>query len=145
MRNLNERSFKNLVGVHPNLVKVLERAIVESPLGFTVVCGVRTIAEQQELYAKGRTKPGLVVTNCDGIKNRSNHQVHSDGYGYAVDLYADANGNDKVDAVEINDIPSLRIVAKTIKDVAKSLNINVEWGGDWQGKLIDYPHFEMKN
>jgi hypothetical protein len=46
-----------------------------------VVQGLRTVAQQQELYAQGRTKPGpdvsparplgRTVTNCDGIQIQS--------------------------------------------------------------------------
>jgi peptidoglycan L-alanyl-D-glutamate endopeptidase CwlK len=56
--------------------------------GLTVIItqGVRTVAQQQALYAQGRTKPGKVVTACDGVKHPSNHQPKADGYGYAVDV-----------------------------------------------------------
>jgi hypothetical protein len=46
---------------------------------------VRTDAQQQALYAQGRTLPGNIVTKADGVINRSNHQVKADGYGHAVD------------------------------------------------------------
>jgi len=36
--------------------------------------GFRTTARQAELYAEGRTTPGPIVTNCDGVKNPSRHQ-----------------------------------------------------------------------
>jgi peptidoglycan L-alanyl-D-glutamate endopeptidase CwlK len=138
---MDSRSQKNLEGVHPDLVKVITNAKTMKP-GFIVVCGVRTTEEQQALYAQGRTKPGLRITNCDGIKNKSNHQPHDDGLGYAVDVYADANDNDKVDTLEINDVQGLSRVAENIKSCAKELGTPVEWGGDW--KIRDYPHFELK-
>ncbi len=50
-----------------------------------VVQGVRTLAEQVALYARGRTMPGHIVTMKDGIRHRSNHQARSDGKGHAVD------------------------------------------------------------
>src|ERR1051325_799225 len=39
-----------------------------------IVEGFRTAAYQNELYQKGRTKPGQIVTMRDGYKKRSNHQ-----------------------------------------------------------------------
>ncbi len=36
--------------------------------------GFRTAKYQQELFAKGRTAPGKIVTYRDGVKTRSNHQ-----------------------------------------------------------------------
>jgi len=142
MRKFEERSIKNLSGVHPDLAKVMNAAIKDAPVGFIIIYGVRTTEEQQRLYAQGRTAPGARVTNCDGIKVKSNHQVKSDGYGYAVDLYADSNNNGKLDTPEINDVESLKKVAAHVKETAKRLGIKIEWGGDWT--IRDYPHFELK-
>ena len=134
MKELNQRSQDNLKGVHPDLVKVIETAIQESPIGFTVTEGVRTDQRQQELYAQGRTTAGQIVTNVDGVKKKSNHQPKADGFGYAVDLYANP--------INVNDMINIVPVANHIKQTARSLGINVEWGGDW--KFIDRPHFELK-
>lgn len=141
MFNLNDRSLSNLKGVHPDLVKLMHESIKDSPIPFIIICGVRTTEEQQRLYAQGRTASGLIVTSCDGVTNRSNHQTKRDGYGYAVDLLADADRNDKVDHIELNDAASLKTAAKHIKKVAQELGIPIVWGGDW--KMRDYPHFEL--
>src|SRR5687768_6560926 len=84
-----------LAGVHPALVAKLAR--MESAmrmLGFELLVtdGVRTQAEQQALFAKGRSKPGPIVTNADGVRNRSNHQIKTDGFGHAVDCCFLVNG-----------------------------------------------------
>jgi peptidoglycan L-alanyl-D-glutamate endopeptidase CwlK len=51
--------------------------------------GKRTDATQIALYAQGRTKPGDIVTNCDGVKIKSKHQL-----GLAVDIVpADSKGD----------------------------------------------------
>ena len=135
---LSERSLKNLVQIHPDLVKIMKEAIKNSPVDFTITDGLRTTAEQQALYAKGRTVAGTRVTNADGLRSKSYHQAKSDGYGYAVDLYPYHSGS-----VQVNDDKSLKVIATHIKAVAKSLGINIEWGGDWKS-IIDYPHFELK-
>ncbi len=135
---LSERSLKNLEHIHPDLVKVIKEAIKNSPVDFTITDGLRTTAEQQVLYAKGRTVAGTRVTNADGLRSKSNHQAKSDGYGYAVDLYPYHSGS-----VQVNDDKSLKVIATHIKAVAKSLGINIEWGGDWK-TFKDYPHFELK-
>lgn len=135
--SLSQRSEKNLAGVHPNLARLIRAAIASSPIEFTVTCGVRTAVEQQALYAQGRTKPGKIVTNTDGIVHKSNHQPKSDGFGHAVDLYPSPGG-----AVNVNDVAGLTKIAGHIKSVAKGLGIVIEWGGDW--KIRDYPHFELK-
>ena len=42
----------------------------------------RTVAEQDALYAQGRTKPGSIVTNAPGSSYSSYHQ-----WGTAFDIY----------------------------------------------------------
>ncbi|MEW7222001.1 M15 family metallopeptidase [Elizabethkingia anophelis] len=137
---LGERSLKNLDGVHPNLVKVMKAAIVNSPVDFTITEGVRTLKRQQELYAQGRTKQGIKVTNADGIKNKSNHQAKADGFGHAVDLYPFFLGQVQVNHKDT--IKNLKLIADHVKKVAKELGIGITWGGDW--KFVDCPHFELK-
>lgn len=134
MKELNKRSLDNLIGVHPLMVKLMKEAIKDCPIPFTITEGVRTESRQKQLYAQGRTTKGVKVTNCDGVIKKSNHQPKADGYGYAVDLYAEP--------INVNDTVNIRIIADHIKYVAKRLNINIEWGGDW--KMRDYPHFELK-
>ena len=136
MYKFGNRSLKNLEGVHPDLVRLVTAAIKNSPVDFTITEGVRTVRRQQELYALGRTKPGNKVTNCDGVNRKSNHQVKSDGYGYAVDLYPYANGS-----VQVNDAESLIKIAAHIKVTALKIGVKILWGGDW--KIKDYPHFEL--
>jgi peptidoglycan LD-endopeptidase CwlK len=138
MFTLNERSINNLKGVHPNLIKVMQEAIKDSPIEFVITDGLRTLVQQQALYAKGRTIPGPKVTNADGINNKSNHQAKSDGFGHAVDLYPIINGK-----VDINDGKSLKTISNHIKAVALRLNIPITWGGDWKSP-VDMPHFELK-
>jgi peptidoglycan L-alanyl-D-glutamate endopeptidase CwlK len=76
-------------GVHSLLVKKITMVLrAMDALGFPmkIVQGVRTTAEQQKLYAQGRTIPGVIVTKADGVRDRSNHQADlTDGLGRAVD------------------------------------------------------------
>jgi len=137
MYKFGERSKNNLIGIHPDLVAVMNKAITNSPFDFTIVEGVRTVERQQELYAKGRKTAGAIVTNCDGVRAKSSHQVKDDGYGYAVDLYAYYDGS-----VQTNDVVKLKAIAAHIKHVSKKLGIKIEWGGDWK-TIKDYPHFEL--
>jgi peptidoglycan L-alanyl-D-glutamate endopeptidase CwlK len=95
------------------------------------------VERQKELYAQGRTEPGSIVTYADGVVNKSNHQAHQDGYGYAVDLYPYVDGQ-----VKVNDVEGLKIIAQHLKSVAASMRVEAEWGGDW--KMKDFPHFELK-
>jgi len=134
MKTLNERSIKNLNEVHPDLIRVMQEAIKDTPIEFTITEGVRTTARQRQLYAQGRTEPGKILTSADGITLFSNHQKKTDGYGHAVDLYANP--------INVNDTKNIKIVADHILDTAKRLGVKMEWGGNW--KMRDYPHFELK-
>ena len=86
MYTLSETSLKMLKGVHPNLVNFMTELIKISPWNFKITAGVRTAEEQNRLYQKGRTAPGAKVTNVDGYKLKSNHQVKFNGLGYAADI-----------------------------------------------------------
>ncbi|MBN9312874.1 MAG: hypothetical protein BGO40_03035 [Chryseobacterium sp. 39-10] len=141
---LSKRSLDNLEGVHPDLAKVMKAAITNSPVDFTIVCGLRTTKQQQEIFAQGRTKPGLKVTNADGVKNLSNHQDEADGkrdgLGAAVDLYPFFLG--KVQVNHIDTIARLKEIAAHIKKTAAAMGIKIIWGGDWR-KPYDPPHFQL--
>lgn len=87
--------------------------------------GFRTKAYQDQLYAKGRTKPGNIVTNAKGSDYSSQHQ-----WGVAFDI-------------AIND-SKLLYDAATIKKVAKiGKKAGLGWGGDWKSP-VDMPHFYLK-
>ena len=53
---LGQRSRERLQGVHPDLVKVVERAIELTSVDFTVLEGLRTVERQGELVAKGASQ-----------------------------------------------------------------------------------------
>ncbi len=133
-----------LAGVHPLLVSAVGRIqAAMQALGFTMIVtdGVRTVAEQAALYAKGRTAPGHIVTNCDGELKRSNHQPHADGFGHAVDLtFMDDHGTP---IARDDDFPSWdekKFPFGLYGAMAKALHLR--WGGDWNAPH-DTPHIEL--
>lgn len=87
---------------------------------------VRTVAEQDALYAKGRTAPGGKVTNAKGSTYSSMHQ-----WGIAFDFYR----NDGKGAYNTSN----RFFER-VGELGKS--IGLEWGGDWT-KPVDRPHFQL--
>lgn len=135
---LGPKSRERLVGVHPDMVRVVELAIQKTTQDFMVLEGVRTPARQLELYAQGRTKPGNIVT----WTKTSNHFKKADGYGHAVDLCpwpVDWGTLSKFDAI-----------SKAMFAAAAELKIGIRWGADWDedGKPrergeSDNPHFEL--
>lgn len=137
-------------GLHPKLIQLIEAAILDTPIDFSITSGVRTTKEQQALYAQGRTTKGAIVTQSDGVKKKSNHQVKVDGLGHAFDFCPYING-----ALAWNNTAAFIAIALHIKDKAKCLGIPVRWGADWdndgitkaQGDkdegFVDLPHFEL--
>ena len=76
------------LGVHPYLLTAIDRVLAAmTAFGCPMrICqGVRTVDQQHALWRQGRDLPGHIVTNADGVTVRSNHQVHPDGLGHAVD------------------------------------------------------------
>ena len=138
MYNLSARSLNTMVGVNPDLVKVIKEAIVNSPFDFMITQGLRSAKYQNTLYQQGRTQRGLKVTNADGYIKKSNHQMKVDGLGYAIDFAV-------LDKAKIDwDTESkYEAVARHILEVGHKLGINLEWGGSW--KFKDNPHIQIAN
>lgn len=148
MYKLSKRSLDRLVGVDPRLVEVVKTAIQLTSIDFGVSEGLRSVARQRELVAKGASQT---------MKSK-----HIDGL--AVDLVA-----------YIGDRVSWELslydnIADAMKMAAQELDVPVRWGGAWhipdirewdgsmqdamddyitlrrsQGKrpFIDGPHFEI--
>lgn len=117
---LSKRSKDRLSGVHPDLVRVVERAIEISDMDFTVLEGVRSIARQQQLVASGASQT-----------MQSRHIT-----GHAVDLAPYVAGQVRWDW------PLYDKLSATVKKAAAELNVRIEWGGDWTS-FKDGPHFQL--
>ncbi len=146
---LSKRSTDALIGVEPRLVRVVKRAITHTTQDFVVIQGVRTKVQMWENYGKGRTaaqclakgvpaqyaKPTLAKVTWLANPLMSNHRVHADGFGHAVDIVpfpVDWNSERK-----FNDI------AAAMKRAAHLEGVKIVWGGDWTGGIRDLPHFEL--
>ena len=124
-----------LAGVHPELAeKVLRILAAMEVLGFEMMVtdGVRTTGQQQALYAQGRTKPGKIVTQLDGVTRRSNHQAKADGFGHAVDC-----------AFLVAGVPSWGEALPWRLYGEMAIALGLVWGGAWVN-FKDKPHLEMK-
>lgn len=117
---LGKKSIKNLEGVHPDLQKVIRKAITLSDVDFSVIEGVRTVERQEKLYAAGASST-----------MKSRHLT-----GHAVDLAAWVDGRTDWSW------PLYEKIAHAVKMAARSLDIEIEWGGDWVS-FKDGPHFQL--
>ena len=117
---LGKRSKDNLKGVHPDLVKVVERAIQLTKQDFTVIEGLRTKERQAELMKKGATRT-----------LNSRHLT-----GHAVDIVPWVNGNVSWDWKFYSEVRSAMMQA------AGELGVEIEWGGNWEN-FKDGPHWQL--
>ena len=118
--NLSKKSRDRLAGVHPDLVKVVERAIEITEVDFAVLEGVRTKTRQEQLVKAGASQT-----------MRSRHLT-----GHAVDLGAYVAGSVRWDW------PLYHKIADAVKQAATELQIPIEWGGDWS-MFKDGPHWQL--
>jgi peptidoglycan LD-endopeptidase CwlK len=117
---LSSQSRAKMNGVHPDLVRVVERAIKITEADFRVIEGLRTLTRQKQLVAAGASKT-----------LNSRHLT-----GHAVDLVALVGGKVRWDW------PLYPKIAAAMKRAAKELKVPLEWGGDWKS-FKDGPHFQL--
>lgn len=87
-----------------------------------VIQGTRTYAEQDALYAQGRTTPGSRVTNSPG-----GYSFHNFGVAFDVGLFSGRayieGGSGYISVGHLGE------------------GIGLEWGGRWR-RFQDMPHFQ---
>lgn len=129
--------MRDITQLHPELQKKiaqLQEVCAKNGIAIGISECLRTAAEQDALYAKGRTAAGSIVTNCKGSTYSSMHQ-----WGVAFDFYLimDVDGDGKTSDDAFNDATGL------FEKVGKlGQSIGLEWGGGWKSP-VDKPHFQL--
>ena len=139
---MDEISLQRITKAHPKvraeLLKIYKEAnnkLGKSRLRFAYV--LRTFKEQTDLFAKGRTAKGGIVTNA-----KAGQSFHN--YGLAVDIVMliDKDGNGTFETASWDTIADLD--KDNLSDWLEVVNVfkkyGWEWGGDWRFK--DLPHFQ---
>lgn len=136
MDNVTEQRIKLL---HPKIREIVTNAIIEANNKLTahsqirITQGLRTIEEQNALYAQGRTKPGNKVTNAKGGSSFHN-------YGLAIDFVL------LIDNKEVSWSVTKDYDQDGSPDWMEVVNVfksyGFVWGGDFKS-IKDNPHFEM--
>jgi peptidoglycan L-alanyl-D-glutamate endopeptidase CwlK len=124
---LSERTKKNLIDVHPDLVLVFTD--VAGILAIEVIEGKRSKIRQAELVAKGLSK------RLDGKHT-------TEPYAEAVDVVPMP--------LDWKDMKRFYYLAGIVKAVALARKVKIRWGGDWDGDhdfkdqtFNDLVHFEL--
>lgn len=145
---LSQRSRRNLVGVKPQLVAVVERAIQITTVDFAVTEGLRTVARQRELVAKGASQ----TMNSKHITGDAVDLVAFLGnrISWELNLYDEIADAMKLAALEVNvgvkwgaawNIPDIRHWSGTME---QALNYYVDARRSMGARpFIDAPHFEL--
>lgn len=130
---LSKRSESRLVGVHPDLVRVVRGAILHSAIDFSVVDGVRSLDLQRQYFRTGKSKT-----------MKSRHLVrHPGDYSHAVDLmpYGDFDGDgDKEGSWEREHFYP---IVDAMRASAAAAGILIQWGGDCFPGFVDMPHWQL--
>lgn len=117
---LGTSSRQHLIGVHPHLVEVVEQAIRLTAQDFTVMEGVRSLAQEKRNVAKGVSKT-----------LNSKHLKQADGYGHAVDLVPWYGG-----AAHWS-WPHIYPIAAAMREAAIHRGVAIRWGGVWDRTLAE--------
>ena len=153
MPRFSKKSLDKLHTCHPDLVRLFE--VIIDYRDCTILEGARLDERQAELYKAGKSKK-------DGILSKSMHQIYK-GFPYsrAIDVtpWPIPNEWGQLDLEDRNNIAyqsrelgEFYNFGGFVQGVAKSLKINIRWGGDWDSDnefndqtFFDLPHFELIN
>ncbi|WP_182004777.1 peptidoglycan-binding protein [Priestia aryabhattai] len=127
LQYLMDRSEKELVGVHATVAdkaRELIKKAYDEGIGIAITQGFRSFAEQDALYAIGRTKKGTKVTNAKGGQS-----IHN--YGLAVDFCI----------FDDNKQPCWTVNKEWKRVVEIAEGLGFESGIHW--KFYDAPHLQM--
>ena len=94
----------------------------------TIICGARTLEEQQKSFAEGFSK-------LDGVIKISKHQIgKARPKSLAVDVLPYP--------INWNDAKGHKEFAAFVLKKAEELGVKLIWGGNWK-TFKDRPHFEL--
>jgi len=126
MFELSGKSKSHLVGVHPDLVRLVNRVIDKTRIDFGVSEGVRDYARQVKLYRNRKT-----------TTLHSQHFINDNtGYGHAIDIFAYMNGKAQWGSKYYGPI------VQTFLTEAVSLGVQIQCGHLWK-EFQDSPHIQL--
>lgn len=131
--------MRDITQLHPSLQQLaaeLQAQCLTKGISIKYSECLRTVEEQDALYAQGRTLPGNKVTNAKGTTYSSQHQ-----WGIAVDFYLDMDvdgDGSKADDAFNNSTKLFDKVGET------AVSIGLGWGGNWTS-IVDKPHLYLPN
>lgn len=120
MPTFSKRSLDNLATCDQRLQRVAKECIKH--YDFTVICGHRSKAAQDEAVRQGKSKARWPTSLHNATPSRA------------------------MDCVPVpldwSDTKSFHQMAKAMKAAAKKVGVKIRWGGDFKG-FFDGPHFQV--
>lgn len=138
-------SEARVAALHPKLRNEVKLGIEKAEAGFPkniavrIVQGFRSAAEQNALYAQGRTKPGKKVTNAP-----AGYSYHESGLAFDFAILYDKDNNGTFETLSWDLVKDMDRdgQADWMEIVAVFEAIpGWGWGGRWTS-IKDNPHFE---
>ena len=129
MPKFSQQSLSKLSSCHPDLQRLFNEVI--NHFDCTIIEGYRSEQDQFKAFKDGKSK----------ISSGGNHN-HLPSLAVDVAPFP----------IDWQDKERFYYFAGFVNATAKSLGINIRWGGDWNGdnnlkdqNFFDLPHFELKN
>ena len=124
---VDERSERTIATLLPELhpmARALVQKAASTGICIKILSGLRSYAEQDALYAQGRTAPGTIVTNA-----RAGSSNHNFGIAFDVGVFEGTR--------YLGDSTKYKAVG------ALGVDLGLEWGGNWK-TIVDQPHFQLR-
>ncbi len=142
MYKLSKRSLSKLRGVHPDLVKVVKRAIEITEADFTVIEGLRSAKRQRHLVSIG-------ASQTLNSRHLTGHAVDLAWYNKGIS-WDTGNPDSFYEVKHDDDYEGYQEIGTSMLMAAKELGIPLRWGADWDmdgqhtdSKFLDWVHFEL--
>lgn len=133
MYKFSQRSLDNMVGLHPDLIRVIHRAMAMQIMDFGIHEGVRTLERQKMLVSTGKSKT-----------MRSKHLIQATGYGHAFDAYPSPIDMLRVNKGDAREIARFGVLSGIIRTCAVYEGVKIISGMDWDndGQTLDHSFFD---
>lgn len=116
-----KKSLEQRATLHTDLQKVVDETA--KTFNCTILCGHRNEEGQNRAFAEGKSK--LKWPNSR----------HNSTPSQAVDIVPFP--------CNWTALEEFREMSKHVKEAAKTVGVEIEWGGEW-ANFKDYPHFQLK-
>jgi len=127
-----------IMDLHDSLQPLAHEFLTQCALAgidIIITCTFRSPAEQDALYAQGRTKPGAKVTNAKAGESLHNFMVDGIAASRAFDVVP-LRGGKCVWGTKGADL----ILWKKVGEIGVKLGL--EWAGNWKS-FKEFPHFQL--